>query len=383
MPCTIKDVARRAGLSPSTVSRSLNSSGYVSAETRRRVEDAVAALGYQPNWLARGLRGKSSHLIGLIIPDISNTYYIAIAQAVSSTLRARNYELVLCVNEEDAEIDLHYLQLLQQKRVDGILYVHPANGSNSPTLRQLALGGMPVVELNRQREKDLLDATLADNYQGAYMMTEYLIRRGHRRIGLVIGETSVVTGSERLKGYRNALRDADLPVEVCLVHAGSFTRRHGEAAIRDFLDLPEPPTVIFATSNRILMGVLVGLDERRLEVPKDISVVSFDDSEWMSIWRPPITCVDIAVGEMAHLAADLLLKRIETPSPDRKPITYLLSATLIERASCRALKTAKPEPIAAGVSIGEKSGEVVTGRSEPGVRTVGQEAPIPVPMAGG
>jgi LacI family transcriptional regulator len=383
MPCTIKDVARRAGLSPSTVSRSLNNSGYVSAETRRRVEDAVAALGYQPNWLARGLRGKPSRLIGLIIPDISNTYYTAIAQAVSGTLRAHDYEMMLCVNEEDAGIDLHFLQLLQQKRVDGILYAHPANGSNSPTLRQLALSGMPIVELNRQREKDILDATLADNYQGAAMMTEYLIRRGHQRIGFILGETSIVTGEERLKGYRSALNDAGLSLEPSYVRTGSFTRRHGEAATRDLLDLPEPPTVIFAASNRILTGVLAVLDERRLAVPEDMSVVSFDDSEWMSIWRPPITCVDVAVDEMAQLAADLLLKRIEAPSQARKPVTYLLSTTLIERASCKALGTFGPTPIAGGASDKGRLGDVAADRAEAAARPVGQEASILMPITGG
>jgi LacI family transcriptional regulator len=383
MPCTIRDVARRAGLSPSTVSRSLNSSGYVSAEKRQRVEEAVAALGYQPNWLARGLRGKPSRLIGLIIPDISNTYYTAIAHAVSSTLRARNYELVLCVNEEDAEIDLHYLQLLQQKRVDGILYTHPSNGSNSPYLRSLALGGLPIVELNRQREKDLLDATLANNYQGAYMITEYLIRNGHKRIGLILGETSVTTGRERLQGYQNALRDAGLPVEPCLVRTGSFNRRHGEAASRDLLDLSEPPSVIFAGSNRILMGVLAVLGERRLEVPKDVSVVSFDDSEWMSIWRPPITCVDVAVDEMARLAADLLLKHVEGPSLPRKPVTYLLSTTLIERASCRTLETFNPAPRAGNAASDQIPSEVVAGRPETAVRSGGQEVSILIPMVGG
>jgi LacI family transcriptional regulator len=349
MPCTIKDVARRAGLSPSTVSRSLNNSGYVSALTRRRVEEAAAALGYQPNWHAQGLRGKSSHLIGLIIPDISNTYYTAVAQVVATTLRARDYEVVLCVNEEKEQIDLHYLQILTQKHVDGILYAHPANGNNGPYVRQLALKGLPILEINRQREKDLLDAVLANNHQGAYMMTEYLIRRGHERIGLILGETSITTGRERLEGYRNALKDAGLPINPAYVRTGSFTRRHGEEATRELLDLPATPTVIFAGSNRILMGVLGVLDERRLKVPEDMSVVAFDDSEWLSIWRPPITCVDVAVDEMAGLAAELLLRRIESPSETRKPITYLLSTSLIERSSCRVVEGTPPLPGSDGV----------------------------------
>jgi LacI family transcriptional regulator len=349
MPCTIKDVARRAGLSPSTISRTLNNSGYVSALTRRRVEEAVAALGYQPNWHAQGLRGKSSHLIGLIIPDISNTYYTAVAQVVSTTLRARDYEVILCVNDENEQIDLHYLQILTQKHVDGILYAHPANGDNGTYGRQLASRGLPILEINRQREKDLLDAVLANNYQGAYMMTEYLIRRGHERIGLILGESSITTGRERLEGYRSALQDAGLPVSPAFVRAGSFTRWHGEKATRELLDQPATPTVIFAGSNRILMGVLGVLDERSLKVPEDMSVVAFDDSEWLSIWRPPITCVDVAVDEMARLAADLLLKRIESPSETRKPITYLLSTSLTERSSCRVVEGTPPLPGSDGV----------------------------------
>jgi LacI family transcriptional regulator len=368
MPCTIKDVARRAGLSPSTVSRSLNNSGYVSVSTRRRVDEAVADLGYRPNWLARGLRGKPSRLIGVVIPDISNTYYTAIAQVVSNTLRAHDYEMILCVNDDDVQIDLHYLQILQQKHVDGILYTHPAHGSNGPYLRQLASSGLPIVEVNRQQQKDLLDATLANNYQGAYMMTEYLIRRGHRRIGLILGETSIITGSERLEGYRSALRDANLPGDPCLVRTGTFTRSHGESAARDLLDLSEPPTVIFAANNRILMGVLAVLDDRNLRVPEDISVVAFDNSEWMSIWRPPITCVDIALDEMARLAADLLLKRITAHAEPRKPVTYLLSTSLIERASCRALGTSRTEQTAEGGPYEGLHGEALADRPQQAIQ---------------
>ena len=295
MQRTIKDVARHTGLSPSTVSRVLNRSGYVSPNTLRRVEEAVAELGYRPNWLARGLKGKPSHLIGLIIPDISNTFYTAVSQALVEALRAKDYEAVLCVNNEDPCIDLHYLQILQQKRVDGILYAHPARGNNSAFVRELVAGGLPIVELNRQREADLLDSALADNRQGAYMMTRYLLRLGHRRIGLILGESDLTTGGNRLEGYRNALSETKLAGDPALVRMGSFSRAHGESATRALLDLPQPPTVIFAGSNRILMGCLAVLAERNLTVPDDLSVVAFDNSEWLSIWRPPITAVDVAV----------------------------------------------------------------------------------------
>jgi len=341
MPVTIKDVAQYVRLSPSTVSRALNKSGYVSAEARQRIAEAIAELGYQPNWMARGLKGKPSHLIGLIIPDISNLYYTAVAHSVSDALRAHGYDLILCVNNEDPKIDLDYLKVLREKRADGIIYVHPANGSNSAFIRELTNNGMPIVELNRQREEDILDAVLADNFRGAYQMIAYLIGMGHRRIGLIIGEPDLTTGKNRLAGYRRALEDKGIPIVPELIRIGTFSRQHGEKGTRELLQLAEPPTVIFAGSNRILIGVLFVLREQGLRVPNDISVVAFDDAEWLSVWTPPITAVDIAVEEMARLAVDLLQRRITSPQNERKPVTYLLSTSLIERESCKKLSRAQ------------------------------------------
>jgi LacI family transcriptional regulator len=341
MRATIKDVAKHAGLAVSTVSRALNHSGYVGADAQRRIEEAVAALDYQPNWLARGLKGKPVRSIGLIIPDIFNVYYTAVAHAVTQTLRAHNYELILCVNDENKEIDLNYLHMLWEKRVDGIIYTHPANGHNSPFVRELVKRGLPMVELNRQREKDILDAVLADNFQGAYQMTEYVINRGHRRIGLVLGETELTTGKNRLDGYQRALFDAGIPFDPALVRLGSFTREHGEQGTTELLQLANPPTVIFAGSNRILMGALVVIQRQGWRIPDDISVVTFDEAEWLSVWQPPITAVDIATNDMARLAVDLLQRRIAAPEAEHKPITYRLSTSLIERASCKTLVGAK------------------------------------------
>jgi LacI family transcriptional regulator len=336
MTVTIRDVAKRAGLSQATVSRVLNKSGYASEETRRRVEEAVAELGYQPNWLARSLKGKSSGLIGLIVPEVASLYDNSIIQFVSDMLHANNYSMMLCISNEDANVDLAYLKILQEKRVDGIIYVHPLHGSNSIFVRQLARQ-IPIIELNRQCEEDLLDAVLADNVQGAYQITKYLIELGHRRIGLVLGETELTTGQNRLTGHRLALSDAGLPVDQSLICIGSFSREHGEEGAAKLLQLAERPTAILAGSNRILMGILNVLNQQQLTIPDDISVAAFNDTEWLSIWNPPITTVDVAVEQMAHLAVDLLLRRIASPGKPHKPRTYLLSTELIKRRSCKNL----------------------------------------------
>ncbi|MGC9398417.1 MAG: LacI family DNA-binding transcriptional regulator [Anaerolineae bacterium] len=332
---TIKDVAERAGLSPATVSRALNKSGYVSEEAHQRIEKAVAELGYQPNWMARSLRGKPSRSIGLIIPDILNVFYTTIAKAVAEALRLDGYELILCLNDEDPETDLGYLKTLWQKQVDGVIYVHPAQGDNSRFVRQMARSGMPIVEMTRQREEGLLDAVLAEDFRGAYQVTEYLTGLGHRRIGFIVGSTELSTGRRRVDGYRRALEDANIPTDPDLLRIGTFTRDHGEEATRALLALPEPPTAIFAGSNRILVGLLYVLRCRGWQIPEDVSVATFDDAEWLGVWCPPITAVDVAIDEMAQLAVDLLLRRMACP--DKKPVTYRLNTTLIERTSCKEL----------------------------------------------
>jgi DNA-binding LacI/PurR family transcriptional regulator len=293
-------------------------------------------LGYQPNWQARALKGKASGFVGLIIPDISNTYYTAMAQGVTQQLRAHSYEPVLCVNNEDPVVDLHYLQLLHQKRVDGILYAHPAQGSNRSFIEELLKGGMPIVEINRQHAPGLLDAAVADNFLGGYQMTEYLLGLGHTRIGLILGDNQLVTGNRRLAGYRRAYEEARVELDPQLIRSGSFTREHGEQGTRQLLALEQRPTAIFAGSNRILMGCLSVLGEVGMSIPADISLGAFDNSEWLSVWRPPITAVDVAMDEISRLAVDLLLRRIAAPAPGHKPITYTLSTTLLRRASCQS-----------------------------------------------
>lgn len=337
MSVTIKDIAKYTGLSLSTVSRALNKSGYVSPETQRRVDEAVVELGYQPNWIARSLKGKPLHLIGLIMPELSSSYDNMIAQSIADALRARDYGLILCVSDEDPEIDLNYLKMLQEKRVDGMIYIHPLRGDNASFIRKLASGGLPIIELHRQREEGLLDAILADNVQGAYQVTQYLIDLGHRRIGLVLGETELTTGENRLLGYRRALGDAGISLDSDLVRIGSFSRQHGEKGVCELLQLARPPTAILAGSSRILMGILTVLRQNELSIPADISVAAFNDAEWMSIWQPPITVVDMAIDEMAQLAVDLLLRRITSPQRKNKPTTYLLRTFLIKRDSCRSL----------------------------------------------
>lgn len=335
MTITIKDIADRAKVSPSTVSRVLNRSGYVSEETRARIEQAIEELQYRPSWIARSLRGKRSSLVGLIIPDILNVYYDAVAKSILEHLNKAGFNLIIQVNNEDPDLELAYLYMLRDRKVDGIIRVPVDDGANSELVHQLVSEGIPMVEVNRQREPELLDAVLADNVEGGYVATEYVLRLGHRRVALICGADYLTTARDRLAGYRKALEDFNVPFDPDLIKLQTFSKDWGIQATSELLELSPRPTAIFAGSNRILMGTMTVLAEQDLRVPDDISVIAFDDSEWLSFWQPPITTVDIAVDEMGVLAVQLLLRRIEEGRPNPKPVTYRLSVDLVERQSCR------------------------------------------------
>jgi DNA-binding LacI/PurR family transcriptional regulator len=333
---TIKDLARYADVSPTTVSRVLNDSGYVSEETRLRVEQAITDLGYQPDARARGLRGKPSNLVALIIPDILNVFYTPLSRAIEQNLKEHGYTMLLGVTEESGDLYVQYLHSFWESRVDGIIYVPPAaTGEYSAYTRRLVAQGMPIVEVNRQREVDLLDGVVADNFRGAYQATEHLTNLGHERIALIVGSPEITTGKNRIAGFHRAMMDAGLEADPELVKIGVFSKGFGIQATQELLDVSPRPTAIFATSNRLLMGAMTVLVDQKVRVPDEISVIAFDDSEWLSFWQPPITTVDIAIEEMAMLAVQLLLRWIREGHPPEKPRTYSLSTMLIERKSCK------------------------------------------------
>jgi LacI family transcriptional regulator len=341
---TIRDIARYAGVSAATVSRVLNDSGYVGKETRRHVEEAIVELGYRPDARARGLRGIPSKLVALIIPDILNVYYTGVSQAIEHHLAQRGYIMLLGITGESAGRYMDYLQFLWERRVDGVIYVPPATGDYSAHTRRLVRQGIPFVEINRQREADLLDCVLADNLRGAYRGAEHLIGLGHERIALVVGSPETTTGADRVQGFKLAMMDAGLKIDPQLLKIGDFSKDYGFEAMEELLAISPRPTAVFATSNRLLMGTMTALAKHKIHVPDDISVVAFDDSEWLGFWQPPVTTVDIAVEEMGMLAVELLMRWIREGHPPDRPRTYSLSTMLVERSSCRPVGTL-PEPV--------------------------------------
>lgn len=338
---TIKDLAEHARVSPATVSRVINNSAYVSDITRNRVQAAINELGYRPDARARGLRGMPSGLIALIIPDILNVFYTYLSQIIEEKLRQAGYTMLLGVTKDNPDLYINYLNQFRELKVDGIICVPPPDSEKcAGTIKELIQQGMPTVEVNRRHTEQCLDSVLADNLQGARLGTQYLLGLGHQRIALIVGSLDTSTGKDRLEGFQWVMANAGLKVDPALIKVGEFSKRFGISATNELIQLRPRPTAIITTSNRLLMGTITVLAENQIRVPEDISILSFDDSEWLSFWHPPITAIDIAVDEMGTLAVELLMRWIASGKRPEIPRNYSLSTTLIERKSCAPLNCA-------------------------------------------
>ncbi len=348
---TIAEVARRAGVSTATVSHVINSTRFVSEETRERVNQAIGALGYAPSAVARSLVTNISQIIGVVISDITNPFFPAMVRGIEDTTLAYRYQMLVANTDEEPAREEELVQLLTRQRVDGLIIA--PTGIRCPPLLALAESGVPIVQIDRTSPGLIAPAVVVDNEQAAYRAVSYLIGLGHRRIACLLGIEAISTQAERLKGWQRALRDAGLPVaEDLIVRAdprfyGTLPDAAGSVslikpgpehekmpsvaeALQDLLDRPGRPSAIFVLTNQLALGALYGLRARGLRFPEDISIVSFDDPDWAPLFSPPLSTLRQPAYQLGQVAADLLLRMInhepvEAPCP--------LHAELMKRSS--------------------------------------------------
>jgi len=331
---TLKDVARQADVSVSTVSRVFNNPDKVRPDTREQVREAADSLSYQPSRVARRLRLKSGKagLIGLVIPDIQNPFFADIVRGVEDVAREHDYTLVLSNSDEDPERQKVVLDTFQTEDVDGIIV--PPVSFDDPAVRQLTEISTPVVCVDRRMEDLHVDTITSANKQGAYEAVNHLVELGHKRIAFIGGVGQVSTSADRLDGYKTALRDHDLPVDSSLVRMGESHRERGRFHTESLLDLDRPPTALFTGNNLTTLGALAVLRTHGLNVPKDMALVGYDDIPWAMALNPPPTVVDQPGYEMGYRAAEILLRRFK--DPHRSATTVTLQPKLIVRRSCGA-----------------------------------------------
>ena len=307
---TRDDVAKLAQVSPSTVSYVVNNGPRpVSAETREKVLKAIKELGYHPNAVARNLRRQQTNSLGLIIPDIVNSYFADLTKGVEDTAFDRDYTVSFCHTAYSLDRELRYVDHLYSERTAGVIWV-PATGDPSPALR-LREYEIPLVILDRNIHNLKAPSVVGDNFSGGYMATEHLISLGHRRIGCIARPVRLSHSQERVKGYTKALEDHGLPLDEKLIAPGGYRFENGSQAIDRLLSLEDPPTAVFAYNDIMAIGALRRLKEKGYRVPEDFSVVGFDDIPESSFTCPALTTIRQPKLEMGRKAADFLLDLID------------------------------------------------------------------------
>jgi LacI family transcriptional regulator len=328
---TIQDVARKAGVAPITVSRAINNSGYVSDETRQKVEAAVAELNYVPNIIARSLRLKQTHTLALVLTDITNPFWTTVARSVEDVSNEAGFNVFLCNTDESETKQDDYLRALIQKQVDGVLLV-PARTS-AELISWVQSQGTPVVVVDRRVSHDQVDVVRCDAEGGAYHVVRHLLSLGHRRIAVLSGPQEVSTATDRVAGYRRAMAEAGIEVKPDWICHGKFTQGSGYEMARQALCSEQRPTALFGVNNFIALGALRALREAGVRVPEDVSLVAFDDFASEFVVEPFLTVVDQPAREMGRQATELLLARLAGSGPDPYQEVVLPTRVIVRRSS--------------------------------------------------
>ena len=327
----IRDVAKRAGVAPITVSRCINNSGYCSPETRARVESAVAELGFVPNRLASGLRSKKSNTLALVLTDITNPFFTTIARGVEDMASDAGYTVIFCNTDESVSKEKKYVQMLLEKRVDGILLVPAQSGTDSVAL--IKKHGTPIVILDRRVPDPQTDVVRCDSEGGAYELTRLLVSLGHQKIAILNGPRAVSTSEDRLAGFRRALTEAGIANDPQHEHFGEFTQESGCRMAHTALAVLPKPTALFATNNFIAFGVLKALRELELRVPEDVAVVGFDDLPTALVTFPFLTVAAQPAYEMGKTAIEILLNKLAGGVSDQYQEVVLPAEIVIRQSS--------------------------------------------------
>lgn len=315
MPVTIYDVAREAAVSMATVSRVVNGNPNVKPTTRKKVLAAIERLGYRPNAVARGLASKKTTTVGVIIPDISNAFFAELARGIDDIASMYKYNIILCDSDQRLEKEIHLINTLLEKQVDGIVYM--GREITDEHLQVFNTSTVPIVLAGTKEKSEEFPSVNIDQKQAGYDATEHLIQRGHKRIAMVTGPfQDPLLGTERFGGYRNALKDYGVEFRQDFVTSGKLTYDLGLEAARLFMSLDQPPTAIFAASDETAVGVIHAIQDMGKRVPEDIEVVGFDNIRLAEMVRPRLTTVVQPTYDIGAVAMRLLTKYMNNETVD-------------------------------------------------------------------
>jgi LacI family transcriptional regulator, galactose operon repressor len=329
---TIRDVARLSGVSPMTVSRVINESERVSPDTRSRVEQAIAELGYVPSRLARGLSRQRTGTLAVIVPDVANPFFTLVVRGAEDSARRAGYRVIFCDTRSDLTVEREVIEEMIAHRVEGIV-IAPVSDRSKGHLRRLAGFGVPFVMIDRTVPGVDSDVIVGENTAGARQLVEHLIGLGHRRVGFIVESGEVSTARDRRQGYEAALAAAGIPLDPALIAFATVDPSGGLQGMGQLLELEERPTAVFTVNNMVAVGAIEAVRAAGLEVPDDVALVCFDDIEYASRLHPFLTVMEQPAETFGTLGTQLLLERIEGRGPARRRVV-VLPGEFVVRKSC-------------------------------------------------
>jgi DNA-binding LacI/PurR family transcriptional regulator len=332
---TIKDVARHAGVAISTASAALNRSAPVSEDVIAKVAEAVKALGYVPHGGAQSLRSGQSRLIGLIVPNITNPHFSAVARIIENVCLSAGYLSMVFSTGQDSEREYQILRMLRQQRVAGLIVI-PTRSDAAHGMRLSTEIHVPTVLLDMYVEGLGYDVVKLDNVAATRLATDHLLGLGHRRIAVLTGIPGLATSEDRLAGYLDAHRAAGVAVDPALQLKGDYEESIARSSTRAIMGSAEPPTALLSISNMMTIGALHALRDLHLTAPRDVSFIGIDDFDFADLLDPPLTVVRVPLAPMAEQSIHILLEEIggKRRATGRRDI---FQAEIIERGSCRPL----------------------------------------------
>jgi LacI family transcriptional regulator len=331
---TIREVAEQAQVSVATVSHVINRTRFVDPETQERVYHAIKALGYRPNLLARGLRRRETHTIGLLVPDNANPFFAEFARVVEDAGFAEGYSVILCNSDRSETKEETYIDVLLAKQVDGLIVISATDRAD--LLQRVIDVGVPLVVVDRNPSNLALSHVLVANEEGGYLAGKYLLGLGHRRFACIGGPSNANPSWGRIVGFTRALREAGVALPPEAIVTGDFRYAGGEAGMRALLSRGLDFTAVFVANDLMAIGAVITLQRAGLRVPGDISVIGFDNILQGATMIPALTTIEQPVNELGQATVRLLLDQILKRTNQPKSLT--IPTRLIERESCGSIE---------------------------------------------
>jgi LacI family transcriptional regulator len=328
---TMRDVARLSGVSTSTVSAVINGTVPVSSERKKRVLEAMAALDFQPDAIARSLKTGKTNIVGVVIPDITNAFYPEVVRGVEETAQLSGYSVLLCDSREDPETEKTQLTTLFSQRVDGVLLSCCANS----TVHDIVIRRrFPIVFVDRLPPAASEGTVCTDNVRAGHIAARHLLDLGHERIAMVAGNLDLSPHRDRLEGFRKAMQECHIPIRDEYLICGDVQIENGLVAGHRLMALKTPPTAIMVSNNKLSLGVLQAIDEKKLVVPGQLSIIGFDDYIWNKYFSPSLTSIAQSTHEMGKRSFQLLLQIMNRRPGEELPEKHIrLAAELRVRNS--------------------------------------------------